>query len=191
MSKPERISLYKEEPLTLFSFDQNSARTILRLSAVQTVFKRTVNRHDYRGQSLSRCVHFKLCGLDLSNSFSAMSRVLALVKVFEHRQFGSEDNEMVLSFPTSNDSELRFYCRVVRYKSAYEGMEIGWLTERDGEEIRKSHKMPIGYVHDFRNALHKAMGWISPGTEVEYVELPDIKYEPPPYSGKKSYGYER
>jgi hypothetical protein len=188
MSTPERISIYKEEPLTLFSFDQNSTRTILRLSAVQTVFKRAVHHREHRGQSVSRRVHFQLCGLGLSNSFSAMSRVLSLLKVFEHRQFGSEDNEMVLSFPTSNDSALRLYCRVVRYKNAYEGMEIGWLAERDGEEVRKSHKMPIGYVHDFRNALHKAMGWISPGTEVEYVELPDIKYEPPAYTGKKNYG---
>ena len=175
MSTTERISIYKEEPLTLFSFNQNSTRTILRLSAVQTVFTRTVNRRDHRGQSLSRRVLFQLCGLGLANSFSAMSRVLSLVKVFEHRQFGSKDNEMIVSLPTPNDSELRFYCRVVPYKKAYEGMEIGWITDRDGEEIRKSHKMPIGYVHDFRNALHKAMGWISPGTEIEYAELPDIR----------------
>lgn len=187
MSTPERISIYKEEPLTLFAFNQNSTRTILRLSAVQTVFKRTVHHCEHRRQSLSRRVHFQLCGLNLPNSFSALSRVLALVKVLEHRQFGSKDKEMVLSFPTSNDNELRFYCRAVSYKEAYEGMEIGWLTERDGAEVRKSHKMSIGYIHDFRNALHKAMGWISPGTEVEYVELPDIKYEPPSYNGKKSY----
>jgi hypothetical protein len=48
--------------------------------------------------------------------------------------------------------------------------------------------MPIGYAHDFRNALHKAMGWISPGTENEYVELPEIGYDPPDFKARQNHG---
>lgn len=187
MSKPEHISVYKTEPLTLFIFNQASSQTVLRLSALQTAFKRKVHHRDYRSHSVLRRVHFKLCGLDLSNSFMALSRVLALVKVFEHRQFGSGDKDMALSFPTPNDKELCLYCRVVSYKNAYEGMEIGWHSKREDKQIHKSQAMPIGYVHDFRSALHKAMGWISPGTEVEYVELPDTSYELPAFTVSQSY----
>lgn len=179
MSKPEHISVYTAEPLTLFVFNQSSTQTVLRLSAKQTVFKKSISLRDHRGHSTARHVRFTLCGLDLSDSFSALSRIHSLMKVFEHRQFGTGDKSMVIAFPTPNDQELRFYCRMVPYKDAYEGMEIGWFTVRDSEQILKSHTMPIAYVHDFRNALHKAMGWLSPGTEVEYVELPDNRYEPP------------
>ena len=191
MSNSERVSIYKEEPLTLFVFNQDSTQTVLRLSAVQTAFKRRVYSRDHRGQSVLRRVRFKLCGLDLSNSFPALSRTLALVKVFEHRQFGIGDKAMAMALPTPNEKSLRLYCRLVAYKQAYEGLEIGWASERDDKEAAKSHTMPIGYVHDFRNALHKAMGWIAPGTEIEYVELPDITYtlpEPKP-EDRRSYGY--
>ena len=179
MSNPEHISVYTTEPLTLFVFNQSSTQTVLRLSAKQTVFKKSISFRDHRGHSTARHVRFKLCGLDLSNSFPALSRVHSLIKVFEHRQFGPGDKSMVITFPTPNDQELRLYCKVVPFKNVYESLEIGWATVRDGEQIRKSHTMPIAYVHDFRNALHKALSWLSPGTEVEYVELPDKRYEPP------------
>ncbi|MCC8195190.1 MAG: hypothetical protein LIP28_11155 [Deltaproteobacteria bacterium] len=175
MSNPEHIAILTSEPLTLFVFNQSSTQTVLRLSAKQTVFKRSVEFRDQRGQSTARRVRFKLCGLDLSDSFSALSRVHSLVKLFVHRQFGIGDKSMVIAFPTPNDQELLLYCRVVPYKDAYEGMEIGWLTVRDDERIRKSHTMPIAYVHDFQSALHKAMGWISPGLDIEYVELPEAR----------------
>lgn len=57
--------------------------------------------------------------------------------------------------------------------------------------VREYLEDRLAYVHDFRNALHKAMGWIAPGTEIEYVELPDITYtlpEPKP-EDRRSYGY--
>lgn len=163
---------------TLFDYEQSSSRTSIKISSRQTNFTRTVRNRDVKGSTLSRHVRFKLCGLDLSDSFEALSITLSLVKVFEHRQFGTGDKSMVMGYPTPEDFDLRLFCAVQPYKDSYEGLRIGWMTERRGRDVKREHVMNIGYVHCLRNALHRAVGWLSPQTVIEQVELPEIKYEP-------------
>ena len=61
----------------------------------------------------------------------------------------------------------------VKYKQSYDGLRIGWLRVWSRSETFGMHTMHIGQVHAFRNALHRALSWLSPRTQVEYVELVD------------------
>lgn len=178
MSKPERTTIFSADWQTLFEYEQNSTLTAVRICSRQTNFTRRVNNKDVKGSSLSRHVRFKLCGLDLSDSFEALSVALSLLKVFEHRQFVTGDKSMVMQYPTPNDPELRLFCVVQQYKEAYDGLRIDWMSTRNDARIQKEHTMHIGYVHHFRNALHRAMSWLSPLTQVESTELPAIKHGP-------------
>ena len=186
MSKSERTTIFSADWQTLFDYEQNSSRTSIKISSRQTNFTRKVHHRDVKGSSLSRHVRFTLCGRDLSDSFEVLSIVLSLVKVFEHRQFGTGDKSMVMAYPTPSDADLRLFCVLQPYKDSYVGLRIGWMTERDGREVEKEHVIHIGYVHHFRNALHRAMSWLSPQTLIEHVELPEIKYEPWNDSGSSS-----
>ena len=178
MSKPEKTTVFFADWQTLFNYEQDDSRTSIKISSRQTNFTRRVHHKDIKGSSISRHVRFKLCGLDLSDSFEALSIALALVKVFEHRQFGIGDKNMVIPYPTSNDPDLRLFCALQPYKESYEGLRIGWMAGRNGRIVQKEHVMNIGYVHHFRNGLHRAMSWLSPQAIIEQMELPEIKFEP-------------
>ena len=91
-----------------------------------------------------------------------------------------------MAYPTSNDPDLRLFCAMQPYKEAYEGLRIGWMADRNGRNVEKEHAMHIGYVHCLRNALHRAMSWLSPQTIIEQVELPEIKHEPWKDSGSRN-----
>ena len=177
MRGSEPVIVYSTDWQTLFDYEQNSTRTAIKILSRQTNFQREVHYKEIKGSATSRLVRFTLCGLDLSDSFEALSIALSLVKVFEHRQFGTGDKSLVMRYPTSNDPDLRLFCAIQTYKEAYEGLRIGWMGTRNGKTVQKEHAMHIGYVHHLRNALHRAMGWITSETQVKRVELPKIKEE--------------
>jgi hypothetical protein len=177
MINSDPITVYSTDWLTLFNFEQNYTRTAIKILSRQTNFQRMVHNRDFKGGTAARLVRFTLCGLELSDSFEALSIVHSLIKVFEHRQFGTGHKSLVMRYPTSNDPELRLFCAIQPYKDAYEGLRLGWMGMRDGKKAEKEHAMHIGYVHHLRNALHRAMSWINPETLVKRVELPEIKEE--------------
>jgi hypothetical protein len=166
---PKKQMVWEAEPLILFTFNQGGSRTLVRIAARRDNFERMVNNIPHKDHALIRQVKFQLCGLDLSNSFTALSTVHSLVKVFEHRQFGIGDKHMSMRFPLTDDEHLRLFCRLVSYAERYDGLELGWTGRRNGEDISRSHTFHIGYVHAMRNALHRAMGWLSPSIAVAHA----------------------
>jgi len=173
MNKSNHHILFKSNWQTLFDYEQDSSRTAIRIFARQTLFTRRVDYDPYKGGTISRHTRFTLCGLDLSDSFEALSVALSLVKVFEQRQFGTGDKKLAMRFPTPNDGELQLFCSLEAYNKSYEGLRLGWMTRKNGHIVQKTHSMHIGYVHHLRNALHRAMSWISPETQVEFRNLPE------------------
>lgn len=165
MSSDDHKILYKSDWLTLFDYSQDSSRTAIRIFSRQTNFVRRISHVDHKGAIAQRKVRFLLCGLDLSDSFEALSVVLALVKVFEQRQFGTGEKRLAMRFPTPNDRELQLHCALETYKKSYEGLQLGWAA---GSGKAATHSMHIGYVHHLRNALHRAMAWLSPEAQVEF-----------------------
>ncbi|SBW10606.1 hypothetical protein KL86DPRO_60224 [uncultured delta proteobacterium] len=163
--------IYNAEPLILFSYNQSGQKTLIRIASRQTSFERMVDDTPHRGHALTRNVRFILCGKDLSNSFPALSTALALVKIYEHRQFGAGTKKMTMGLPQADDEYLQLFCESISYKDQYDGLKIGWITRKNDAEAKQSHVMHIGYVHHFRNALHRAMGWIAPAAEIAAATL--------------------
>ncbi len=168
---PKKQMIWEAEPLVLFNFNQDGNRTLIRIAARRDHFERTVNGAFHNGHVFVHQVKFQLCGLDLSDSFTALNTVLSLVKVFEHRQFGTGDKQMSMRFPLPNDENLRLFCESVSYAKRYDGLALGWATNRDGEEMHQSHVLHIGYVHAMRGALHRAMSWIAPTVAVAQTSM--------------------
>lgn len=164
--------IYPQKWYTLFEYEQNSSETSIRISTIQSLVKCRVNYKEHKGVMSSREVYFKLCGLDLSESFAALSMTLSLVKVFEQRQFGTGDKKLAMRFPDSGYGNLQLFCALEPYQKSYEGLCIGWIRDNN---VQRAHSMHIGYVHHLRNALHKAMGWLSPPPQVEVKTLEDIR----------------
>ena len=155
----------------MFTYEQNSCSTSISILSAQTIFSYSDGFRTTRGNITARHVSFNFCGLEFNDSFEALSKALTLVKVFEKRQCGKGAGQFAMTFPTVENPSLRLFCQSVKNTQSYDEMRIGWITQRNGKEHEKAHVMNIGYVHDFRNALHKAMGWISPEAHTEFMRL--------------------
>ena len=182
MQMVNKETLWDGNEVQLFEYIDNSGRTAVTLHARQLNFKKERQRTQEKGTILTRGVKFSLCTLDLDDSFEALSLLHSLLKVFEHRQFGSGQKKMVVAIPESaGQKNMRMFCRVKAYQKTYEGLELGYIDDTWGKESHYSQTFHIGYVHHLRNALHRAMGWLTPEPDIETAELvEDPKPAPAP-----------
>lgn len=166
--------IHQAASLSLFEFTDKNGSSRIELIAAQTIFKKRVEGKDIWANTTIRKVKFHLCGHPMNNSYEALAKTVSLIQVFEHRQYGDGQKSMAMSLPYHEGATLTLFGRVVPYKRKFESLELGWRIADEDFEQRVSQVFHIGYVIHFRHALLRAMSWLTPDVQVEFMPLKEL-----------------
>lgn len=128
----------------------------LRMELKATRFR--VGSNDHRLSIANKVVDFIFLGLDVSNSYVALSKVESLLKVFERGQFGPNCSVVKDDF----EAELEDFEVSVKRVRLKVGQVKAMELKVDGDGYSQRAVLTMPQVYQFHNALLKAMNWLMP-----------------------------
>jgi len=109
---------------------------------------------------MSNLVLFHYIGLDLDNSFEALSAVNSLLTIFKNRQFDQNSKRVACSI-THDEQEIRMHAKK-------DSSQAGRLPRLELSIENEKHRISMSqvYIIQFAAALHKAMNWLAPYPDI-------------------------
>lgn len=146
----------------LFGMNGKNGRIKLSVKAEIKATRLRTRSNDHHLNIINKIVEFDFLGLNMDNSYPALSMVESLLKVFERGQFSQNTNGLREYVNIGSRGYDVWVKRVRMGKNGDKGVEFVVV----GDSYQKNIRLSVGQGYQFHNALLKAMNWIHPEAEL-------------------------